>query len=388
MARIVVVAQNYAFGPIGKLLTITSHLEAARHEIHFIGEGTAYQLGSREKFDKITKIDTDSLSFEKKMAMEFKNADILLSSMDMSSIKLAQKVGLPAIWLDALFWWRKEIPDYILNVDCYIKQNSVNDNLNLKKYGPKIKNLKSVGPLVELSVLKSRKIKNQVLIAFGGMEAKGWYRVGKESHYPYIMMSLLGKVDFSDFESVIVTGNERIIRQLSSQGKNSKFTFKTLQHSEFIKELANSSLAIMAPGLETPLEAFSYEVPTIFLPPSNASNYMQLNSFIKDGVALMKIHFIDYYNKIPMLDKGFRERLSMYLDQLHLYEKDSKAQKDTVSRLNNYVKDKKLQKQQVQKEKQYILRHKGNGVDACLDIIDKFIKSSMAKNSLREKREV
>jgi len=376
MAKIIAVAQNYAFGPIGKLLTINPYLKAAGYQIQFIGEGTAYQLGSKEPFDKIVHMDTDSKDFEKKMTNTFKTADVLLSCMDMASVRLAQKVGLYTIWLDTLFWWRNEIPDYILNVDCYIKQNSVKDGRNMRIYGPKVKNLKSVGPLVDLSVLDTKKNKNQVIVAFGGMEAKGWYKVGKETNYPFLIRKLLERIDFSEFENVIITGNERVIKQMDSKKKiNKKFVFQTLPHLQFAQELANSKLAIMTPGLETPLEAFSYNVPTIFLPPSNASNYMQLNSFVKEGVATMKIHFTDYYDEIKMLNKGFRKRLSLYLDQLHVFEKDTKAQEDMIKRLNEFVKNRDLQNLQVSRQKTYISNH-GNGVKDCLRIITDLLKTS------------
>lgn len=375
MAKIIVVAQNYAFGPIGKLLTITPHLKKAGHELFFIGEGTAYQLGSKEDFDGIVRFDTDSPDFEKVMSEKFKNSDVLLSCMDMASIRLAQKVGLPTIWLDTLFWWRHEIPDYILEVDCYIKQNTVNDDRNIKLYGPRIKKLMSVGPLVEMSVLKSRKKKNQILVAFGGMEAKGWYKVGKDTNYPFLMTKLLEKVDLSAYKRVLVTGNERVIKLLASKyKKNKQFVFKTLPHAKFAQELADSELTIMAPGLETPLEAFSYNIPAIFLTPSNASNYMQLNSFIDDDVARMRIHLADYYQPIAMMDIGFRDRLALYLGQQRTLEKDTKAQKDIVDKLNGFVKDKKLQAQQVKQQQEYIKRLHGNGVNECVHIVEDFIK--------------
>lgn len=377
MAKIIVVAQNYAFGPIGKLLTITPYLKEAGHELHFIGAGTAYQLGSKENFDSILRINTDSPDFEERMNDTFKNAHLLLSCMDMSSIRLAQKVGLPTIWLDTLFWWRSEIPDYILKVDCYIKQNTVNDSRNIKLYGPKVKNLKSVGPLVDLSVLKTKNDKNQAIVAFGGMEAQGWYRVGKDTTYPFTIMKMLERIDFSEFEKVLITGNERVIKQMDSMEKvNKKFTYQTLQHIEFTRELASSKLAIMAPGLETPLEAFSYGIPTIFLPPSNASNYMQLNSFVQEGVATMKIHLSDYYDEIKMLDKGFRERLALYLEQLHIFEKDIKTQEDMIKKLNSFVKNKELQNLQVIREMEYIDGLQGNGIDDCFKIITDFLKNS------------
>ena len=375
MAKIIVVAQNYAFGPIGKLLTITPYLTRNGHKLTFIGDGTAYQLGCKENFNKIIRVNTDSPEFEKKMINTFNKADFLLSSMDMASVRLAQRVGLPVIWLDTLFWWRNEIPEYIQKVDCYIKQNTLDDRKNMKLYGTNIKNLYGVNPLVELVVIKTKKLKNQAMVAFGGMEAQKWYRVGKETNYPYIILKLLEKVDFSEFDRVLITGNERIIKKMRLLKTNKKFVFETFSHFHFVQELANSKLVLMAPGLETPLEAFTYGVPVIFLPPSNSSNYMQLDNFIKKNVAIMNIHFSDYYDHIEMENKGFSERLALYLDQLHIFEKDIRVQKDVIKKLNIFIKNKKQQKQQISCQRHYIKGLKSNGLTDCIKIINHFLKT-------------
>ncbi len=80
MAKIIAVAQNYAFGPIGKLLTITPYLKKAGHEIHFIGEGTAYQLGSKENFDSILLELYESLAVNFSVPIE--HEQIAAASLD------------------------------------------------------------------------------------------------------------------------------------------------------------------------------------------------------------------------------------------------------------------------------------------------------------------
>jgi UDP:flavonoid glycosyltransferase YjiC (YdhE family) len=137
MAKIIAVAENYAYGPVGKLLTVTKELLKQGHHITFIGEGTAYQLGSKEPFSKVVRINTNSDEFSKTMVEAFKNSDVVLSAMDRSSVMLAEKLKVSTIWLDTLFWWYDEIPGYMLNVDCYIKQNTLNDKKNCNKYAAK-----------------------------------------------------------------------------------------------------------------------------------------------------------------------------------------------------------------------------------------------------------
>ena len=56
MAKIIAIAENFAFGPISKLVTVTRKLREHGHEIIFIGDGTAYELGSKENIMKYINV--------------------------------------------------------------------------------------------------------------------------------------------------------------------------------------------------------------------------------------------------------------------------------------------------------------------------------------------
>lgn len=375
MARILVVAENYAFGPIAKLLTITKYLKQAGHTLIFIGDGTAYQLGKNEDFDKIYQIDTDSNTFGEQAIDIFKDVDCVLSSMDHSSVLLAQELNIPVIWLDILFWWWDEIPDYLYTVNLYIKQNSIKDDRNKNRFLNKIKNIIEVGPIIDLSIIKDVKPKNQVMVAYGGMEAEGWYKVGSDTSYPYTMTELLVKaVDFGRFDRVIFTGNERIIDDLRSKYETSKFKFMMFSHDTFIRELASSVIAIMVPGLETPLEAFSYNVPVIFLPPSNSSQYIQLDEFRKYHVAHASIHFSDYLKRSYFAGRNLRKIMQEFLVQLHHFETTEWILDDVSRRINEYLSNKKILDKQLEQQKRFISSLGIGGLEKALKIINQFIE--------------
>ncbi len=376
MAKIIAVAENFAFGPIGKLLTVTKGLLEQGHEVTFIGYGTSYQLGSKEPFTKIIEINTDTPEFSTLMEEEFKKHDFVLSCMDRSSVLLAQKLQIPVIWLDILFWWWDSIPEYLLNTDCFIKQNTLKDEKNFLKYGSQIKNLHNVGPIIDLSVLNKSQKKKQVVVAYGGMEGEGWYKIGVDSNYPYTITDLLvNKIDFSNFEKVIFTGNERIINELGAKYGNEKFEFKALPHEEFTIEMASSEVVLMVPGLETPLEAFTFHVPTIFLPPSNSSQYVQLDEFAKNNATHMSIHFADYLPRPDFSGKNLKEMMQIFLGQLKVFENDSQILGDVAIRINGYLKNLELQRYQVLAQDKFIDSLGENGTKACLDIIASFIKN-------------
>lgn len=374
MAKILVVAENYAFGPIAKLLTITKHLKQSGHALIFIGDGTAYQLGKEEDFDEVYQINTDSNTFREQAVHLFMNVDCVLSSMDRSSVLFAQELHIPVIWLDILFWWWHKIPEYLYKVDLYIKQNSIRDSRNKDKYWNKFRNIVEVGPIIDLSILKDVEPKNQVIVAYGGMEAEGIYMVGSETFYPYTLTELLvTSVDFGRFDRVLFTGNERIIDDLRSKYETSKFRFMMLNHERFIRELASSSIAIMVPGLETPLEAFSYNVPAIFLPPSNSSQYVQLDEFRKYHVAYASIHFSDYLKRSHFAGRNLHKIMQEFLVQLDHFENTRWILEDVSRRINGYLSNKKILAKQLEQQKRFITSLGGDGLENALKIINQFL---------------
>jgi len=94
----------------------------------------------------------------------------------------------------------------------------------------------------------------------GGMEGGSLFKLGTDSHYPEVMLTLLARHgDFNDFDKVLVTGNEEVLDNLAPRltAINPKFAFTLLPHAEFLKAIAHSSLILTAPGLETALETFA-----------------------------------------------------------------------------------------------------------------------------------
>ena len=375
MAKILMSAENFAFGPISKLVTVAEALIENGHELIFVGYGTAYQLGSKLKSKEIYEMNTDAKYFSKKAKKIFEKCDFVLTSGDRSSVLLAQKIGKPVIWLDILFWWWDVIPDYLLNVDMYIQQYSLNNERNIKKYGKKVKNMQIVGPIIDMRY-KNLKTKKQLLVAFGGMEAKGWYKIGKDSNYPYTISRLITSfVDTSKYEKVLFVGNEEITRKLNIELGTEKFIFKMMPHNEVVKEMAQSEDILIIPGLETPLEAFAYQKPVMFLPPSNSSQYVQLDEFRERKLAgnSNSIHFADYYKYKNLHGKNLRIIMDIFLKELRMYENDQNAINDTATRITAYLNQSQRNKNRQRVTQNEFMKSLGkNGLNKTVKLIEKF----------------
>lgn len=377
MAKIIATAENFAFGPASKLVTVCERLIEEGHEITFVGEGTAYQLASKINFKKIYRHNTDSKSFMTWGEKIFKNADALLSSVDRSSVILAKKVSLPVIWLDMLFWWWDEIPEYLFDVGLYIQQNSVKNIRNMKKYGNKIKNMKIVGPILD-TAFKGIPTKKQLLVAFGGTEAAGWYKVGKDTFYPYTFTKLIiDKVNTDKYKTVLFAGNEKIMADLNKIYGNNKFQFRILPHKIWLKELAESEDLLLIPGLETGLDVTAHERPFFMLPPYNSSAYMELDEFRRKGIATKgnSIHFADYFPHRDLSGRNLREIMKEFLEELRVFESSPKILDDCAKRINAYLKLPKSTKAlQIPKQRKYLKSYGKNGLTETIKLINEFVK--------------
>lgn len=141
MAKLVLTAENFAFGPIGKLLDVADLLWDQGHELIFAGFGTSLQLAKNFPFKTIHEIDTDNSESNAALEAVITQADMLISSMDIPSIVVAERLGKLTTWIDCLFWFWDSIPKPVLNVDLYIIERLMDDRTNEKKYAAKIKNL-------------------------------------------------------------------------------------------------------------------------------------------------------------------------------------------------------------------------------------------------------
>jgi len=378
MAKIIATAENYAFGPASKLATVCEQLLKKGHYIIFIGEGTAYQLASKVGFQEVHKFDTDSPEFMEWGKDLFKDADALLSSVDRSSVLLAKKVGLPVVWLDMLFWWWDVVPEYLYDIDLYIQQNSVKNERNMKLFGDKINNMEIVGPIVNTSYKNNVEKKKQLLVAFGGTEAAGWYKVGKDSFYPYTFTKLIVEsVDTTKYDAVFFAGSEKIMSELEKKYGNDKFKFGILSHDEWLKQIEASEDILINPGLEAPLEAIAYEKPVFFLPPYNSSAYVELEEFRDHGVAdkFNSIHFMDYFPKQNYLGRDLKIIMKEFLEELQKFENSADILSDCAKRINEYLNAPKSKKEkQIKKQQKFMKSIGDNALIETTEIIDKYLK--------------
>lgn len=376
MSNIILTAENFAFGPISKLLFIASILRKKKHHLTFIGYGTSLQLAKKFPFDKIYEVDTDAITSKNILSKYISGADILISSMDLPSVIVAENLKVPTVWIDVLFWFWDKVPEITFNVNAYIREQTINDNKNEMIYKEKIKNFYTVGPIIGLQ--KPSIKKKQVLISYGGGEATHWYKVGKDTNYPFVMTSILERyVNWSMFDKVIIASNEKLIQQLKVKFPHSKFTFSFLPQQDFLKELSKSEILLTTAGLTTSESAFQMQIPIIFLPSSNNSHYVLLEEFRKLNLARASVQLSDFMKPLKLQDLSPHESMKIVMRQLKKLELSEDIQKKVGEKINLLIinRDEWIHKH-ITSGKSYLNSLGGNGTKKVVDIIESILKET------------
>jgi hypothetical protein len=376
MARIILTSENFAFGPISKLLFITRLLRKRNHKLIFVGYGTSFQLAKKFPFDEIYEVDTDSDSSNDTLRKLITNADLLISSMDLSSVIIANELHVPVVWIDCLFWFWENVPEATYKVKAYVRELTINDAKNENKFKHKIENFYTVGPIVDKSKILSKK--SQAIISFGGGEASYWYKVGKDTNYPFVMTYLLEKyVNWESFDKVILISSEHIIQQLKERFPNSIFKFDTLPQQDFLKELAQSQILLTTAGLVTTESTFIQQTPVIFLPSSNNSHYLLLEELRKLQLAPASVQLSDFMDGVKIKGVPPQESIRSVMSQLRKFENSENVQKMVGEKIDFFLKNREgWTEEQVSNCKNYIDSLGKNGAKEVIKIIENILKEN------------
>lgn len=373
MAKIVLTAENFAFGPIGKLLVVASLLKKQKHTLIFVGFGTSLQLAKKFPFNTIHELDTDNPASTNAFEKIIAQTDIVISSMDIPSIIVAKRLGKLTIWIDCLFWFWDNIPKPVLNADLFIRERSLKDSTNELKFASKIKNMYCVSPII--GKIKNTKRKRQVLISYGGGEATYSYKIGRDTNFPFVMTQILfNHVDWSQFNRIIVATNEKTTKDLKKKFSQTPFEFTCLSYEKFLKELSQSEVILITPGLVTAEAAFYSGTPTIFLPASNNSQYLQLEEFRERGLAPASIHMSDFMPRLDLHKIPIIESTQGVLSQLRELEHSPELQASIGNKIDELVREQiKWSTEFITNGRKFIDSVGGNGAQAAADKIAQFL---------------
>lgn len=295
MIEILCDAVAFCYGPISTLDTTIKYFRSMCGEqgkennikITLLACGSSLELANSGLYDTILECNTESEKELEKYKYLFKNSHIFINDTNPVSARYAAQFHhLSLVYIDILFWMWPDIPSYLENADYYFIEDFTGVTENIDRIGRNIKNPIIVGPILDESFREAgesvNRRENKLLVSFGGIES-ALTQSGINTNYPYFVTEILLKSleIFNPFDTVIISGGKKAMDRLrlkyNRPGGN--IFFDTLPHGEFLKELSTASKVVASPGLTTAYEIFAYQVPVMFLPSQNYSQYLQLEKF-------------------------------------------------------------------------------------------------------------
>lgn len=288
-------ANPFCYGSVAAALSVAEHIKEANKIL--LAVNSSLELAN-DNFDKVIVCDVKSTDNVRRCLSEIEKVDLYVSFSNNTNIALVKELGIPMVFVDILFWLKREIPDVLKYANHYCIEDFPGVKEQVQKFGSSINNFSVVGPLIS-PVRKWVPVKGKLLVNYGGSESP-YIKPGTNTDYPLHMTGLILKqlsIQKGRFSEVIIATGERAVKTIHSAIPilPAYVSVQTLEHDSFLQHLASSELFITAPGLNAPLEAFYSGVPTFYLPPQNFTQVFQMDIYRQYGLCgEYNINITDY----------------------------------------------------------------------------------------------
>lgn len=285
--QVVFISNPFGFGPTGRVVAIIEDLTCAWDGQIVFAAGKKCQgilpdhLKKRVLVVDINERDEDQLVdlFEKYPPT------LVVVNLNKIAAKVAASLKLRMFFIDSLAWMWKNIPKEYLRANTYYYYNIFGASTRLAG----IPNAKPVAPVLgNLPEVQTNR-SNKIVAHIGGFSNP--LVPGFSKNYLELFAGALDTMN----DDVLVAGGNEAIKFLSRKIKPSRnISLKTMDRDAFLRSVSRATRLVTTPGSTAVLESFAVKTPVAFLPPTNLSQWRQLNLFFKAGAAPLETKWEDY----------------------------------------------------------------------------------------------
>lgn len=284
MARVVVQAIPFCYGPASVALRLLRGLAGRGHDVRLLADGTVAEFAqlSGAAFEKLTPRAVEE-------GAEW--ADVFCAVCDPAAYA-AWPGFCRRVYLDFLYFMPcTAVPPPEANADLYLIEiyPGVPEALARRSWHPR--HPRAIAPLIESPVSPPRladplRPNAQVLLTFGGTESP-LTQVGVNTDYPLQMFRSAEQAlaRWLPEARLSIATSAAACSALRNAGHIDGATeCRPLGHPDFLCAIEESDLVITHPGLYTVFEAVRRGRPIVLLPPSNYTQVVQLHHYIRLGL--------------------------------------------------------------------------------------------------------
>jgi hypothetical protein len=273
--RLLLNAEPFGFGPSAAIAAFFPFLRPHFEKIGYLGKKHTLDLQKDLAYDALHDM-TGTPKYRRREAYAdvFSRYDVLLTAMDHKVAEAAQAAGLKVYYYDALTWYWPRIPSAAQKSDLYIAQDFWGVRERLARDFAHDAPIECVPPIV--AIPERAQEKDCVLINVGGLQNPFW-PVEEAAIYARCIIDA-ARAAIPSSEKVIIAASEGVAQRLNDPA------VKTYARAEIEPILARAKRAFMTPGLGNIYDAAAYDVPTVWLPPANDSQGLQLRLLRQHGL--------------------------------------------------------------------------------------------------------
>lgn len=290
--KLLFTAEPFGFGPISSTISIVKQIKKIepRKICIFIGRGTSYQLASKSNiFDQVYHVENFS-----KLHLNLYNSNIITSNCIMISNTypagslLAKELNIKCFFIDTLFWMWDRLPVKFDDVEKYYVENFHCTDLRLDRFGISNK-IQVIPPLIDLEAKPKNQSSPLLIITLGGIDSDF-------TNFPLLyekLIEYLSNHNMQKYEILICGGGKKLHEAEIKKYENKQLKITCLSPEEHISYLKAASLVIASPGVHGFYENYLLDKNTLFLPPQNYSQHLQLSYIMKTFHDVIGIRFSD-----------------------------------------------------------------------------------------------
>ncbi len=278
MAHIVLYSIPFGLGPTGKAIVLAQRL-SHHHKVVLMTFGDAVHL-ARASLPYDSVVDCKSRSILA-FADQLQGAHMFISVMDLAAAAEVKRhyPRMHVVMVDSLLFWRiQEYPadsfDLLRLVDTYVAQYFLGtDEARVRMFfGDYVSKLHVAKPIVTHQRGCAVRRRSAVL-HFGGVSSPV---LPSHSYTCFIRKVTVAAQDALDGEQMLVAGSNSAVCEIGGRRDEAhQLRVQSLPYDDFQKELAQATLLITTPGIETVYESMASETPIVLLPPVNSTQLTQ-----------------------------------------------------------------------------------------------------------------
>jgi hypothetical protein len=240
--------------------------------------GAGFNLATQASFDECIHADTMAASPTGALNEAVRESDVVVSVMNPSVAEVADRLGVPSVYVDGLTWMWDRPPRVPSSVTRYFGEAFTGVERRVERWRDRLPHSEVVGPLIAVAKLLNPEGQTDVLVNFGGLSSSLTPRDSLNTYARTMVECVVealanwpGRITISAGEHVL-NPMDRVPLHLARRDVR----FVNLSQAEYLRELDRSRLLVSSPGLHAIQEALARRLPCLLLPSQNLSQVLTL----------------------------------------------------------------------------------------------------------------